>query len=231
VAIKLLNQNLINTEADQINVLREVSLFRRMNHPLITKFFFVTHEKENIAIVQEYVQHGTLLNLLESQGPLPENQLRYYFLQLVWVLDYLHNVQNVAHHDLTLENIILDAHNNIKFIDFGFSRAFIQSQNQFTTFCSSPPYIAPELITTGKYTYAADIWSLGIMLYALAIGKFPFFHNNLPTLHRQIISGQIHYPITLSDDFIDLLQRMLCCDPSNGVTIEQIKARPWFVAQ
>jgi serine/threonine protein kinase len=231
VAIKSIEQDQINTETDQIRILREISILRQMDHPLIAKLFFVIQEDQNVALVQEYAQHGTLLDLILNQGPIPEDQLRYYFLQLVWILDYLHNVRNVVHCDFKLDNIMLDSYNNIKLIDFDLSYPFTASNHKFTTFCSSPPYLAPELMTNGIYTSAADIWSLGIVLYTLAVGKFPFFNNDFTVLCRQITTNQIHYPMTLSEDLIDLLQQMLCRDPSNRITIEQIKTHPWFPAQ
>jgi serine/threonine protein kinase len=159
---------------------------------------------------------------------MPEVQIRYYLLQLVSVIEYLHDVKKVIHRDLKLENILLDAHNNVKVVDFGLSRRFSDDDQQFTTPCGSPPYLAPELISTGTYTRATDIWSLGIVLYALAIGSLPFCHNDFQTLCREILSKRIRYPITLSDDLIDLLKRMLCRNPEERITIDQIKQHRWF---
>jgi serine/threonine protein kinase len=220
VAIKLIDQAQIDDEKGRTRLMREISLFRQMNHPFIAKLFFVAGQSQNIAIVQEYAAHGTLLDLLTKRGVLHENLIKYYFLQIVSVLDYLHNVRKVTHRDIKLENILLDNFSNIKVIDFGLSRTFINSQDIFSTPCGSPPYIAPELITIGTYTRAADVWSLGIVLYALATGSIPFYHEDLSILSRQITSKRIRYPISLSDDFIDLLNKMLCRDPQNRITIE-----------
>jgi serine/threonine protein kinase len=228
VAIKLIDSDRVHSEADQSHLIREVTLLQHMDHPFIAKLFFVAGELSNLAVVQEFVPRGTLLDLVTKQGRINEIQIRYYCLQLVSVLDYLHSVRRVAHRDLKLENIMLDAYNNIKLIDFGLSRGFPDSESRYSTPCGSPPYIAPELITTGTYTQAADIWSLGIVLYALATGRMPFFDDDIGKLCRQIVAKPIVYPPSLSEDLRDLLKQMLCRNPSSRITIDQIKQHPWF---
>jgi serine/threonine protein kinase len=228
VAIKLIDSDRVNSEADRTHLIREITLLQHMNHPFIAKLFFVAGELSDLAVVQEFVPRGTLLDLVTKQGRINETQIRYYCLQLVSVLDYLHTVRMVAHRDLKLENIMLDAYNNIKLIDFGLSRRFTDSESRFSTPCGSPPYIAPELITTGTYTKAADIWSLGIVLYALATGTMPFFHEDLGKLCRQIVAKPIVYPTSMSEGLRDLLKQMLCRNPSSRITIDQIKSHPWF---
>jgi serine/threonine protein kinase len=199
-----------------------------MNHPFIAQLFFIAGERDNFAIAEEYVPHGSLLDLVRKNSQLPESEARYYFMQLVTAIEYLHSSKKVAHRDLKLENILLDAYNNIKVIDFGLSHPFTDDNQQFTTPCGSPPYLAPELISTGVCTRTTDIWSLGIVLYALTTGSIPFFHNDFSTLCHQITSKRIHYPLTLSDDLIDLLKRMLCRNPIERITIEDIKHHRWF---
>jgi serine/threonine protein kinase len=152
-------------------------------------------------------------------------------MQLVSVLDYPHNVQKVAHRDLELENILLDSFDNIRVIDFGLSRTFSEEQDAFTTPCGSPAYLSPELITDGKCTMATDIWSLGVVMYGCATGRFPFFHENMAILCRLITTRDVYYPMTLSDELTDLLQRMLCRNPDERITINQIKRHPWFPAE
>jgi serine/threonine protein kinase len=202
-----------------------------MNHPFIAKLFFVVAQQDTVALVQEYASRGTLLDYLAQHGPLPENQLKYYFLQILSVVDYLHNVRKVTHRDLKLENILLDAFNNVKVIDFGLGRAFLDAKEEFTTHCGSPPYIAPEILSTGKYTREADIWALGIVLYALATGTVPFYHDDFSSLCREILAKPILYPRNLSDSLIDLLRKMLCRNPADRITAEQIKSHPWFPAE
>jgi serine/threonine protein kinase len=149
-------------------------------------------------------------------------------MQIVSVIDYLHNVVKIAHRDLKLENILLDRFNNVKVIDFGLSHIFESDQTLFTTPCGSYLYISPELILTGTSGLPADIWDLGVILYCCATGKMPFCHSNLQILSRQITKHEIVYPRHLSENLIDLLQKMLCRDPTKRITINQIKCHDWF---
>jgi serine/threonine protein kinase len=231
VAIKLISDDELSTEADRARLMREVSLLKQMNHPFIAKLFFVTKQQDSVALVQEYIPHGTLLEFLTQNGPLPDPKLKYYFIQILSVVDYLHNVRKITHRDLKLENILLDAFNNIRVVDFGLGRAFLDPADEFTTPCGSPPYLAPELVTTGIYTREADIWSLGIVLYTLATGSMPFYSRDFSALCSQIVEKPIVYSRNLSADLIDLLRKMLTRNPLERITIEQIKSHPWFPAE
>jgi serine/threonine protein kinase len=231
VAIKLVCDRQLTSEMDRTRLMREVSLLKQMDHPFIAKLFFVTRQETNVAIVQEYVPHGTLLDFLTQHGPLPEPQLKYYFIQILSVVDYLHNVRKVTHRDLKLENILLDAFNNIRVVDFGLGRAFLDPADTFTTPCGSPPYLAPEMVTAGVYTRETDIWSLGVVLYTLATGTMPFYGPDFSELCQQIVERPILYPTNLSDDLIDLLKRMLCRNHATRITIEEMKSHPWFPAE
>jgi serine/threonine protein kinase len=227
VAIKMIDKDRLSSESHRTALAREKSLLKRMNHPFIAKFFFFVDQEGSVGLAEELAPHGSLLQRVAENGPIPETQLRLYFMQLVSVLDYLHNVRKVAHRDIKLENILLDASNNIKVIDFGLSRAFSDDEF-FTTLCGSPPYVSPELLGTGVCTPAADIWALGVVLYACACGRFPFYDANVGTLYRKITTEEIHYPMVLSDNLINLLKGMLCRDPVNRFTIAQIIEHAWF---
>jgi serine/threonine protein kinase len=209
----------------------EIIIFKQMDHPFIAKLFFATTERDGYALVQEYVPNGTLLDFIHTHGPLAENQIRHYFLQLLSAVEYLHSIRSVAHRDLKLENILLDRYNNIKVIDFGFSHIFPTADYYFTTLCGSYSYLAPELIWTGKYTHTTDIWSLGIILFAMATETLPFHSDNRHTLFQLILTSPIQYPHTLSEDLIDLLSKILCQLPEKRVSLQEVKNHPWFTRQ
>jgi serine/threonine protein kinase len=224
----MIDKTHLSTEMGQTLLAREIAFLKQMNHPFIAKFFFFEKRDDGVGIAQELAAHGSLLDFVNEKGPIPENRLRFYFMQLVSVVDYLHNVRKVAHRDIKLENILLDDANNLKVVDFGVSHAFCETSDLFTTPCGSPVYKSPELLGSGRHTPAVDIWSLGIVLYACACGRFPFFSESIDDLSRKITSGEIQYPVTISDSLIDLLKRMLCRDPESRVTIAQIIEHPWF---
>jgi serine/threonine protein kinase len=228
VAIKVIKTRNPDDEAEQMQIRREISILQQMNHPFIAKLFFATHEGWTHALVQEYAPNGTLLDFVLQNGPLPEEKIQFYFLQLVAAVDYLHNVRKVAHRDLKLENVLLDAHDNIKLIDFGLSNVMHDDGSAFSTICGSPEYLAPEVIMNGEYTQAADIWSLGVIMYALATTNLPFDDDDRRTLFRNITGKTVLYPSDLSPELIDLMSKMLCRNPRTRLTIDQIKVHPWF---
>jgi serine/threonine protein kinase len=231
VAIKVISKAGIRDESHRKRLSREIVILKQLNHPFIAKSFFIQDDVECVAIGQEYVPAGTLMDLLLAGGALPETQLKYYFLQIVSAIDYLHNVKRVAHRDLKLENVMLDSYHNVKLIDFGLGHEFSESEREFTTICGSPPYLAPELIATGRSSPAADIWSLGVILYLLAVGKFPFPDRDLRILYHEITTCEIQYPAFISTGLHDLLKGMLCRDVSRRFTIDAIIAHPWFPIQ
>jgi serine/threonine protein kinase len=231
VAIKCVNGESLMNEKDRTHIVNEIIIFKQMDHPFIAKLFFATTEGDNYAFVQEYVSNGTLLDFLHTHGPLPENQIRHYFLQLISAMEYLHSIRRVAHRDLKLDNILLDQYNNIKIIDFGLSRMFPAEEYYFTTLCGSYAYAAPELIQTGKYTHTADIWALGIILFVMATATLPFFSCDPYEMLHLILTSPIEYPSSLSEDLIDLLSKILCRIPEKRISLQEIKDHPWFPSQ
>jgi serine/threonine protein kinase len=231
VAIKCIDGESLMNENDRTRIVNEITIFKQMDHPFIAKLFFATTEGDGYALVQEYVPNRSLLDLIHTYGPLPENQSRHYFLQLISAVEYLHSIRRVAHRDLKLENILLDRYKNIKVVDFGFSHIFPTDEYYFTTLCGSEAYLAPELIRTGKYTHTADIWALGIILFAMATATLPFHSDDQHEMFQLIATSPIYYPYTLSENLIDLLSKMLCRNPKKRISLQEIKDHPWFPSQ
>jgi len=125
----------------------------------------------------------------------------------------------IAHRDLKPENVLLDHNNNVKIVDFGLSNFYAKGQ-KLQTACGSPCYAAPEMIRgqpydgkASKLGLKADIWSLGIILYAIMVGTLPFDDPNTQTLYRKILSGQFYLPSLLSSESTNLLKGILNVDP------------------
>jgi serine/threonine protein kinase len=228
VAIKVISSSSLNTEARRARFKREISVHQSMKHPFIAELFQVFEDDFNHYLVLEFLDRGTLLNLLNTHGRFNEYRARRYFTQLVWVLEYLHSKLSVAHRDLKCENILLDRNDNIRLIDFGISRTFEQHDEKLSTLCGSPAYAAPEMLQRQGYTYMADIWSLGVVLYVLVVGKLPFQDSSIPGLLQKILTTEIQYPTFLQPSLLDLLQGLLCKDPNSRIDIPRIKMHPWF---
>jgi serine/threonine protein kinase len=227
LAIKTISRAYLNTECRQTRFAREASLQRSFKHPFIAELFYVSRDNENEYLCMEYLDHGTLLDLVNTRGRLNEIRARHYFIQLVWVLEYLHGQAGAVHRDFKCENIMIDRHDNVRVIDFGLSAVAGPEEKMFSM-CGSPAYAAPEMLDRQGYTATIDVWSLGVVLYVMVVGRFPFQGSDFPALFAEVRSGNIEFPPFLSVGLTDLLKRMLCRDPKERIDTHGIKEHPWF---
>ena len=173
VAIKIINKNKLKNKTSNIKqIIQEIKSLSSLNHPNIIKIYEVIDTLQYIFIVMEYA-HGNLYDYIVKNGKLNENISRKLFQQIISGLDYCH-FKNIIHRDLKPENLLLDEYNNIKIADFGLSN--IRKDGYFLkTSCGSPNYAAPEVIQDKLYCGPEiDIWSCGVILYALLCGNLPF---------------------------------------------------------
>ena len=207
---------------------REVNLIRDMDHPFIAGFYDVLEDRNFFYVVMEFVENGNMLDYVNEKGELQEHQARHYFCELISVLEYLHEEKHVAHRDLKAENVLLDRNYNIRLIDFGLSNLFSKDKPYLQTACGSPAYASPEMVKGEPYTTASDLWSAGILLYAITHGELPYEDDVTPRLLQKIVYTDPEYSPTISPQLKDLLQRLLEKDPAHRITLEGIKAHPWF---
>jgi serine/threonine protein kinase len=228
VAIKVILKSTIDTPVAKTRLQREIALLKQLQHPFIAQLFQVAEDSDAYYLIMELVEHGNLMDHVNEFGELSEEQARRYFLQLVSVLDYLHNEKRIAHRDLKCENVLLDRYNNIRLIDFGLSNMFSDAAPNLSTACGSPAYAAPEMVLGGGYTQAADIWSAGILLFSIVAGFLPFEDEQIQVMFRKILHEEPDYPPTLSPQLVDLLRKMLCKDAKTRITATAIQFHPWF---
>jgi serine/threonine protein kinase len=126
------------------------------------------------------------------------------------------------------ENILLDRHNNIRVIDFGLSNQFTSTRPLLKTACGFPPYAPLEMICGHPYTQRADIWSSGVLLYAIVTGVLPFHDESLQVLLTSIVTQDVVYPSFLSPSIVDLLKKLLMKNPDYRITLGQIREHEWF---
>ncbi|OHT12375.1 CAMK family protein kinase [Tritrichomonas foetus] len=165
-AIKIIKKDSFNDRPNLLlKIQREIALMRLVDHPHILKLVDFLESPRHLYIVLEYASKGELFDYLVENNTLPEEVAMRFFRQIIYGLEYLHSL-GICHRDLKPENILLDENLNIKIADFGFAR-FVKT-NIAETSCGSPHYAAPEVIRGQPYDgRAADIWSCGVILYAL----------------------------------------------------------------
>jgi 5'-AMP-activated protein kinase catalytic alpha subunit len=178
-------------------------------------------------MVMEYVPGGELFDFIVSNGRLSEPRARTMFQQLISGVEYCHQ-HAVVHRDLKPENLLLDSEQQLRIADFGLSNV-MKDGDFFKTSCGSPNYAAPEVISGKLYAGPeVDVWSCGVILYALLCGSLPFDDENIPNLFKKIKGGIFTLPGHMSDEIKDLISRMLVVDPLQRITIPEIRRHRWF---
>ena len=169
-----------------------------------------------------------LYNYLLRHGALLVEKAQKIFTQLVGAVAYVHDMSCV-HRDLKLENILLDKHENVKLCDFGFTREYEGKLSYLQTFCGTVCYSAPEMLKGEKYAgEKVDVWSLGIILYALLTGQLPFDDDNDMVTKHKILSSEPKYPDTIPADARTLLNQMLSKRPLLRPSIADILTNPFL---
>ncbi len=175
----------------------------------------------------EYVSCGDLLSFVRKRSKLNEKIAKFIFRQIIEALNYIH-LKGIVHRDIKLDNILIDLNNTIKVCDFGVSKQMKKGEIIYDQ-CGTPAYIAPEILKNeGFQGGAADIWSAGIVLYAMVQGRVPFFSKDVQELYMMITKNQYSPLQKCSPDLEDLIKRTLEKDPKKRITGEQILNHPWM---
>ncbi|KAF7145340.1 hypothetical protein RHSIM_Rhsim04G0117100 [Rhododendron simsii] len=229
VAIKILKRKSIN-DSDAEKVRREINNLRLCSHPHIVRLYEVIESRSKIYVVMEYMNSGELFDYITERGRLKEDKARHFFQQIISGVECCHH-HMVVHRDLKPENLLLDSKHNVKIADFGLSN-IMRDGHFLKTSCGSLNYAAPEVISNKLYAGPeVDVWSCGVILYALMCGRLPFDDDNLPALYAMInvgYNGVYTFPNYLSIAARDLISRMLIVDPISRLSIPEIRRHPWF---
>ncbi|KAK8858213.1 hypothetical protein M9Y10_013314 [Tritrichomonas musculus] len=212
----------------------ELIIHSQIRHPSITQLLDVLMDKENLYIIVELCDGGDLNDIVISSGGLTESQARHYFRQIMSAVSYIHQL-GVAHRDIKLENILITSNDQAKLTDFGLCKQQNTGSLLLTT-CGTLIYAAPEIIKEEPYDGTkADIWSAGIVLFAMVANHFPWSTDeDLPPdklVHetaRQIVNGEISLPEGISFELQNLLAYMLNIDPDERPTAEDVLQHPWM---
>ncbi|ETV92363.1 CAMK/CAMKL/AMPK protein kinase [Aphanomyces invadans] len=230
VAVKILEKCRILEIADAERVAREIKILKRNFHTNVIQLYQVIDTSEAIYLVMEYIDGGEMFEYIVKHHRIREKEAVYMFLQIVEALDYLHR-NDVTHRDLKPENLLLQGTTAsgllVKVVDFGLSNTH-DGGRLLQTACGSPCYAAPEMIEGKLYIGPkADIWSLGVILFAMVCGYLPFEDNNTSVLYKKILSGQYKPPNYISPSVQDLIRKILETNPDKRYTLDDIRNHPW----
>ncbi|KFR12723.1 Maternal embryonic leucine zipper kinase, partial [Opisthocomus hoazin] len=228
VAIKIMDKVALGDDLPRVKI--EIDAMKNLSHQHICRLYHVIETSKKIFIVLEYCPGGELFDYIISKDRLSEEEARVFFRQIVSAIAYVHS-QGYAHRDLKPENLLIDEEHNLKLIDFGLcAKPKGGLDYHLNTCCGSPAYAAPELIQGKAYIGSeADIWSMGVLLYALLCGFLPFDDDSVMALYRKIMRGKYSIPKWLSPSSTLLLNQMLQVDPKKRITVKHLLSHPWLM--
>ena len=220
---------LVKSRAKQ-KLISEIKIHKSLHHPQIVAFEHYFEDTENVYILLEMCQNQTLNELLKRRKRLTEIEVQCYVVQLIKALKHLHS-HRVIHRDLKLGNLFLTDKMELKVGDFGLATKLDFEGERKRTVCGTPNYIAPEILD-GKtgHSYEVDIWSLGVIIYTLIIGKPPFETRDVKTTYKRIKTNAYSFPeqTIISEAAKNLIEQILVLDPSKRPSLDQILTHDFF---
>ncbi|KAI5272449.1 kinase-like protein [Aureobasidium subglaciale] len=228
---KLINGSKVvlkSAKKDDANLAREIHHHRQFLHPHIARLYEVIVTESLVWLVLEWCPGDELYNHLLEHGRMEENKVQKIFTQLVGAVSYVHS-KSCVHRDLKLENILLDKHGNVKLVDFGFTREYQGSTSYLQTWCGTVCYSAPEMLKGEKYAgEKVDVWSLGIILYALLCGELPFDEDDENDTKQRILKEDANYPEYIPEGAKDLMSKLLSRRPLIRPPLADVLRHSWL---
>lgn len=189
IALKSIKKEYLKERKSKVKLRQEVSILEKIHHDNIVKLYETFETSKHLVFVMELCTGGDLLSYVRRRRKLKEPYAKVIFKQIIEGLEYCHS-KRILHRDVKLENILLNQDGVVKVCDFGVSR-IMQEGEILTDQCGTPAYIAPEiLLDKGYKNFTVDIWSAGVVLYAMLYGTIPFKHSNLSELHKMIVNAR-----------------------------------------
>ena len=227
VAIKILEKDKIIDKDDLDRISHEINFLKKLHHPNIIKIYDIIENTNNYYIIMELCSNGELFSYIVKNKRLNEKTAKQFYAQILCGLEAIHE-KFIVHRDIKPENLLLKEDNILAIIDFGLSNEY-KKNSLLKTPCGSPCYAAPEMILNHKYKgIDVDLWSSGIVLYAMVCGYLPFEDKDNEKLYRKILNGKFEIPGYLSEDCVDLIKKILTVNPKKRIKFEEVKNHVWI---
>ena len=229
-AIKILPKDKIHEKKEYIRIKEIFDMLSKFNHTNVILIEEILESEDNYYCVMEYCEGGDLFDYIMKNRYLSENESAFFYYQLINGLEYIHSL-GIVHRDLKPENLLLTKKHILKIIDFGLSNYFDMNEPNYllSTFCGSPYYSSPEMISMKKYDgFKVDIWATGIILYFMLCGSLPFKDKDKQNLFKKIIECKYTFPEFISKNAKNLINKILVKDPEKRISIAEIKKEPFY---
>jgi MAP/microtubule affinity-regulating kinase len=233
VAMKIYKKYKLEEPNRRKSVKREIKLMEKMKHKHIIQLYEIIDTHKYVILIMEYVGGGSLHEYIKSKPNrrLEENDAKRIFKQIIEGLRYCHS-RCITHRDIKLENLLLDDEKNMKIIDYGFSTC-IPNDKKIKIFCGTPSYMAPEIVLKTEYCGPpADIWAMGVLLFTILSGQFPYRGATDEELYNKICKADYHLPKeveeSLSFEAKDLLAKLFSINADVRPSAKEVLAHPWL---
>jgi len=212
-AMKILKKKAIIQRNQLEHTKAERKILEALKHPFCMTLRFAFQTETKLYFVLDYFTGGELFFHLKKKRRFRENEARIMVAEVGMALGHLHSL-DVIYRDLKPENILLDEKGHVCLTDFGLSKELDMDNQEATTFCGTPEYLAPEIVLNKGHGKAVDWWSLGILLYELTVGIPPFYSQNVHEMYQLIKQAPLRFPPKLSSDCKKLITGLLKRDPN-----------------
>uniref|UniRef100_A0A8C1T3W7 protein kinase C n=1 Tax=Cyprinus carpio TaxID=7962 RepID=A0A8C1T3W7_CYPCA len=233
-AIKALKKGDIVARDEVESLMCEKRIFETVNsaqHPFLVNLFACFQTPEHVCFVMEYTAGGDLMMHIHADV-FTEPRAVFYAACVVLGLQFLHD-NKIVYRDLKLDNLLLDTEGYVKIADFGLCKEGMGFGDRTSTFCGTPEFLAPEVLTDTSYTRAVDWWGLGVLIYEMLVGESPFPGDDEEEVFDSIVNDEVRYPRFLSSEAIGIMRRLLRRNPerrlgSSEKDAEDVKKQPFF---
>ena len=211
----------------------EIKIHRTLKHKNVCEYKHFFEDRQNCYILLELCHNQSLNETIKRRKRLSEPETAYFMKQLLQAMQYLH-CNLVIHRDLKLGNLFLDRNMVVKVGDLGLATKLETAEEKRKTICGTPNYIAPEVIqgdrATRGHSFEVDVWSMGVIMYTLLVGKPPYEAKDVKATYQRILANEYEFPstISISDDAKDIICAMLQSKPLDRPTLEEMAVHPFF---
>lgn len=208
-AIKALKKGDIIARDEVESLLSEKRIFEVANvmrHPFLVNLFACFQTEAHVCFVMEYAAGGDLMMHIHADV-FTEPRAVFYAACVVLGLQYLHE-SRIIYRDLKLDNLLLDTEGYVKIADFGLCKEGMGFNDRTGTFCGTPEFLAPEVLTETSYTRAVDWWGLGVLIFEMLVGESPFPGDDEEEVFDSIVNDEVRYPRFLSLEAIAIMRRV-----------------------
>uniref|UniRef100_A0A7N8WZI2 Serine/threonine-protein kinase N2-like n=1 Tax=Mastacembelus armatus TaxID=205130 RepID=A0A7N8WZI2_9TELE len=213
-AIKALKKRDIVTRDEVDSLMSEKRIFEMINasrHPFLVNLHGCFQTSDHVCFIMEYLPGGDLMIHIHN-NVFTEAQTRFYSACVLLGLEFLH-LNKIIYRDLKLDNLLMDADGFVKITDFGLCKEGMGHGDRTSTFCGTPEFLAPEVLTDDNYTRAVDWWGMGVLIYEMLVGESPFPGEDEEEVFDSIVNDDVQYPTSLPPDAVAIIQKLLKKNP------------------